>query len=184
MPRKPRSQTRTPHSAVRGRPAEGSLPRAASPAQASKLYYQCLACGAPTDPMFGTGEMSWCPSCKRCGEVCCAEGELPDPPLYGEWVEQQERKRMEAKEAVRATSSADTEQRSASLQFNPLQPEKGINIMKQPKLHTGIYSCLECCIEFDLAAEESLKCDRCGGQLMKGGLDDFDEEENDEDEGG
>jgi len=180
MPRKPRRQTRTPRPAVPGHPAGKSLPRAASPTQNSKLYYQCMACGALADPMFGTDEMSWCPSCKQRGEVYCAEGELPDPPLYGKWIEQQERKHATAKEAGRATASADTAQRSASLQFKSHQPEKGIHAMKQPKLHTGIYSCLECCIEFDLAAEESLKCDRCGGQLMKGNLDDFEQDDDDE----
>lgn len=179
MPRKPRSQSRTPRT-THHRPAGESLPRAASPVQASKLYYQCLACGAPTDPMFGAGDASWCPSCKQCGEICCAKGELPDPSLYGKWVEQTERKRAEAKEIVRAASSADTAQGSASLPFNPLQSANGVTTMKQPKLHTGIYSCLECCIEFDLNAEESLKCDRCGGQLIRGSLDDFEQDDDDE----
>ena len=52
--------------------------------------------------------------------------------------------------------------------------------MKQPKLHTGLYSCLECYIEFDLTAEESLKCDRCGGPLIRGGLEDFEHDDEDE----
>lgn len=52
--------------------------------------------------------------------------------------------------------------------------------MKQKKLHTGTYHCPECMIEFDLTLEESLKCDRCGGVLMKGSLDEF-ENEDDED---
>lgn len=51
--------------------------------------------------------------------------------------------------------------------------------MKHAKAHTGTYSCTECCLEFDLVSEESLKCDRCGNPLYKGSLDDIlgDEEE-------
>jgi PHP family Zn ribbon phosphoesterase len=51
--------------------------------------------------------------------------------------------------------------------------------MKQHKTHTGTYCCPECCIEFDLMAEESLKCDHCGGPLRKGSLEDLWAEEDD-----
>ncbi len=40
--------------------------------------------------------------------------------------------------------------------------------------------CLACFIEFDLVAEESLKCDQCGGPLATGSLDEVwaDDEED------
>ena len=52
--------------------------------------------------------------------------------------------------------------------------------MKQTKTHTGTYCCPACCIEFNLVAEESLKCDHCSGPLTKGSLEDFWAEEDDE----
>jgi DNA-binding MarR family transcriptional regulator len=61
---------------------------------------------------------------------------------------------------------------------------KGDHPVKRRKFHTGTYHCPACFIEFDLTAEESLKCDQCGGPLAKGPLDniwDDDEEEGDED---
>jgi hypothetical protein len=45
--------------------------------------------------------------------------------------------------------------------------------MKQKKLHTGLYCCPECCIEYDVVAEEALKCDQCSGPLVSGSLDDY-----------
>jgi MarR family len=52
--------------------------------------------------------------------------------------------------------------------------------MKRKKLHTGIYHCPACFIEFDLVGEESLKCDQCGGPLATGSLDEVwaDDEED------
>ncbi len=57
---------------------------------------------------------------------------------------------------------------------------KGIPAMKRKKFHTGTYHCPACFIEFDLVAEESLKCDQCGGPLAKGALDDIWDDGEDE----
>ena len=43
--------------------------------------------------------------------------------------------------------------------------------MKTRKTHTGLYCCPECCVEFDLVADENLKCDDCGGLLYQGSLE-------------
>ena len=60
-------------------------------------------------------------------------------------------------------------------------PAKGAHLMKRKKLHTGTYHCPACFIEVDLVAEESLKCDQCGGPLAKGDLDEvWAEDEEDE----
>lgn len=50
-------------------------------------------------------------------------------------------------------------------------PETGDHLMKRKKLHSGTYHCPACFIELELVAEESLKCDQCGGPLDTGGLD-------------
>jgi predicted ArsR family transcriptional regulator len=59
---------------------------------------------------------------------------------------------------------------------------KGDHRMKRKKLHTGTYHCPACFIELELVAEESLKCDQCGGPLAKGSLDEVwaDDEEDEE----
>jgi hypothetical protein len=62
-------------------------------------------------------------------------------------------------------------QTEASASWRHPLPAKGDNIMKRKKLHTGTYHCPACFIEVDLVAEESLKCDQCGGPLAKGDLD-------------
>jgi DNA-binding MarR family transcriptional regulator len=61
-------------------------------------------------------------------------------------------------------------------------PETGDHLMKRKKLHTGTYHCPACFIELELVAEESLKCDQCGGPLDTGGLDEVwaDDEEDEE----
>ncbi len=66
--------------------------------------------------------------------------------------------------------------------WRPPLPAKGDHRMKRKKLHTGTYHCPACFTEFELVAEESLKCDQCGGPLAKGDLgevwaDDEEEEE-------
>ncbi len=48
---------------------------------------------------------------------------------------------------------------------------QGGSLMKRKKLHSGTYHCPACFVELDLVAEESLKCDQCGGPLAQGGLD-------------
>lgn len=58
----------------------------------------------------------------------------------------------------------------------------GGSAMKRKKLHSGIYHCPACYIEFDLTAEESLKCDQCQGPLAKGSLDEVWDDDNDQDD--
>jgi len=103
------------------------------------------------------------------------EGTLPDPQLYGSWLYRQ----REA--ACKPTSSRSTDNSDSSVPGIASwlrDPSKiGIN-MKSRKLHSGIYCCPRCCLEFDLFAEESLKCDECGGQLVSGSLDDHYEDED------
>ncbi len=53
--------------------------------------------------------------------------------------------------------------------------------MKRKKLHTGTYHCPACFIEFDVVAEESLRCDQCQGLLANGPLDDIGDDGEDED---
>lgn len=40
--------------------------------------------------------------------------------------------------------------------------------MKRKKLHTGTFHCPSCFIEFDLVAEESLRCDQCQAHWPRG----------------
>jgi DNA-binding MarR family transcriptional regulator len=64
-------------------------------------------------------------------------------------------------------------------------PWKGDVEMKRKKLHTGTYHCPTCFIEFDLVAEESLRCDQCQGPLAKGPLDEiWEDSEGEEDDAG
>ena len=65
--------------------------------------------------------------------------------------------------------AAATRESSMSARSSPFSG--GGSAMKRKKLHTGIYHCPACFIELDLIAEESLKCDQCGGPLDKGSLD-------------
>lgn len=62
-------------------------------------------------------------------------------------------------------------QTEASTSWQHPLPAKGDHLMKRKKLHTGTYHCPACFVELDLVAEESLKCDQCGGPLAQGGLD-------------
>jgi hypothetical protein len=119
--------------------------------------------------MFGVGEDSWCPHCRTGGEVYSADGVLPYPALYGKWLRDQEKVRA----IPGAAKTADSATPSSS---------NGAITMKQKKLHTGTYHCPTCCIEFDLVAEESLKCDRCGGPMAKGSIDEIWNNETDDDE--
>ncbi len=164
MPRKPKRQSRN----IRVTQKRGAsvLQRTGNPTR--RVFHQCQACGGLVDPMFGLGDESFCPHCKRYGEVYCGEGILPDPALYCQWLEKQKTK-----------STAVTGEKNDQ----PIShPQNGVSEMKQRKLHTGTYCCPECCIEFDLTAEESLKCDRCGGVLVKGSLDEFENEDDEDNE--
>lgn len=74
------------------------------------------------------------------------------------------------------------QQTKANASWRHLAPVKGDHLMKRKKLHTGTYHCPACFVELDLVAEESLKCEQCGGPLAKGGLDEVwaDDEEDEE----
>lgn len=71
-------------------------------------------------------------------------------------------------------------QTEASASWRHRLPTKGDHLMKRKKLHTGTYHCPSCFVELDLVAEESLKCDQCGGPLATGSLDEVwaDDEED------
>lgn len=73
-------------------------------------------------------------------------------------------------------------QTEASASWRHPLSSKGDSLMKRKKLHTGTYHCPACFVELDLVAEESLKCDQCGGPLAQGGLDEVwaDDEEDEE----
>jgi hypothetical protein len=124
------------------------------------MFWQCQACGAPTDPMYGKAEDSWCPSCHTSGEVMGMEGQLPSPHLYGVWVVQQQRKKEERLDRVAVDDF-----------LKALASKKEKERMKTKKSHTGTYHCPRCFIELELFAEESLKCDQCQGPLAAGSLD-------------
>ena len=101
-------------------------------------------------------------------------GELPDPQLYGSWLWRQRQPVGKPSSPSTGDSSGASGLGIASWLQAP--PKIGFN-MKSRKLHTGLYSCPRCCLEFDLFAEESLKCDECGGQLVSGSLDDHYEDD-------
>jgi len=127
--------------------------------RAQQTFYQCLTCGGLVDPMYGSGEESWCPHCHATGEICTMEGRIPRPDLYGAWLTKQQQ-------------AADRQRTEQEIQYrlNSLHAPKGDPTMKRKKTHTGAFQCPTCFIEFDLVAEESLKCDQCGGPLAKGSL--------------
>ncbi len=160
MPRKPRTRprrSRTPASRSPN-PRPPSRPRATR-SQADETFWQCGACGGLVDPIYGTGEDAWCPHCHAVGELIGAEGQIPIPSMYGAWVRKQE------EAAKRERTQQEMQQWPASR-----QTQKGEMDMKRKKTHTGTFHCPACFIEFDLVAEESLKCDKCGGPLAEGSL--------------
>jgi hypothetical protein len=107
--------------------------------------WQCPPCGAPADPLYGRSEWSWCPSCGGCGTVMGQWGEYPFPHLYGAWLQVRGR-RTPGGQAGQADNI-------------PIARRKGIGdtgaTMKRPKIHSGVFHCPECLVEFELLAEES-----------------------------
>ncbi len=174
MPRKPRVRSRRA-SDQSGDPSPTGPPRRARrDTRTPKTFWQCQACGAPVDPMYGRGDDSWCPSCHTSGQVYGMEGQLPSPQLYGAWVVQQQRK-AEAKRAEAELTEF----------LKRHQTQKEDPTMKRKTTHSGSFYCPKCFIQFELVAEESLKCPDCGGPLAEGTLDDVwadDEEGRDDDE--
>ncbi len=161
----PRKSARRPRATRARRASGGPTPSR----QRKRIFHQCLCCGALVDPIFGLGLGSWCPDCQQPDAIDSQEGQIPDPVLYGSWQQRQ-------KERTRFPKPPAGED-DGRPRFYPMPGE---TTMKQRKTHTGTYSCLECCIESNLVAEESLKCDQCGGPLSKGSLEDLWAGEDDE----
>ncbi len=171
MPRKTPSRTRKPAASKRKRKSSTSASRS------RRVFRQCLICGAQVDAMYGTGDTSWCPHCHESDSIFEQVGELPDPQLYGSWLLGQEEKA--AAEASPSSKPASARNSTPPLTTSPVT--RGSE-MKNRKLHTGIYSCPRCCLEFDLLAEASLKCDECQGPLVSGSLDELWENGEDDDD--
>src|SRR5205807_3556993 len=128
-------------------PRGGSRSRAAG--ARSNVIWQCISCGSPADPIYGRGDDSWCPSCGASGTICGEEGKFPLPQMYGLWLKRH-RHRV-------AQNHADVQ--TDEFFARPLA-QRQTDSMKRAKIHSGTYSCPECLIEFELFAEESLKCER------------------------
>ena len=145
-----------------------SAPRTLS-AKSRKVFRQCLTCGGIVDQKYGKGDNSWCPLCFDWGTICEEIGQLPDPQMFGGWLGKQE----EAEEK-RQKEIAEKE-RLDKLFGNSESTTKsrGVQKVKTRKMHTGIYSCPDCCVEFDLFMDENVKCDDCGGPLVSGSLDKY-----------
>ncbi len=153
-----------------------NVPRTLS-AQSRKVFRQCLTCGGVVDQKYGKGDNSWCPLCFDWGTICEEIGQLPDPQMYGSWLGEQEEAEKKRQKEIAEKDRLD------KLFGNPESVSKspGAQKLKTRKTHTGIYSCPDCCVEFNLFMDEALKCDDCGGPLISGSLDSFfdDDEESD-----
>jgi len=136
-----------------------------------RVYWQCQRCGALADPIYGTGEVSYCPHCQASGTVVGEDGKIPSPALYDTWRRKQ-----------KAAVSGGLSSTEALLKLLQSQRSQGDVTMKRKKTHSGTFHCPACFIEFDLVAEESLRCDQCGGPLATGNLDEVwaDDEEDEE----
>jgi DNA-directed RNA polymerase subunit RPC12/RpoP len=157
MPRKPRV-----------RPRAGGSP-AAQATPTGKRIHQCMRCGALVDPAYGAGDGSWCPACDAMDSTAWEFGKIPFPALYGAWLDRQ-------REKGAATSARAPD---APPSISVLTSPGGAN-MKHAKTHTGTYSCLNCCVDYDLVAETHLKCDECGAALLRGTLDELCEDDDGE----
>ena len=133
--------------------------------RSQRIFHQCMGCGALVDSMFGWGDGSWCPYCHMADLIVCTEGQVPNPQQYGQWLLEQEK--APSAQASNARPSPASVLSSSPI-FNLMT---GASAMKLRITHTGKYCCPECCIEYNLIAEESLKCDKCSGPLFKGTLD-------------
>jgi len=174
--RRDRRHSRPPAGRSRGADFTTARPTRFSPrpSQDDQLFWQCSRCGAPGDPINGRAEDSYCPHCRATGTVFGEQGKIPYPSLYHAWLQKQQQ--------VREGERLVTELRQRGPTPNI---QKGADPVKRKKSHSGTYHCPSCFIEFDLVAEESLKCDTCGGPLAKGTLDDVwadDEIDDDQDD--
>ena len=147
-------------------------------AQSRKVFRQCLTCGGIVDQMYGKGDNSWCSHCFDWGTICEEIGQLPDPQKYGSWLGEQEEAEEKRKKQIAQEERIDNLFRNPESDSNT----QGVQKLKTRKMHTGIYSCPDCCVEFNLFMDETLKCDDCGGPLVSGQLDQYfvdeDEAEN------
>jgi DNA-binding MarR family transcriptional regulator len=102
----------------------------------------------------------------------------PDAQWYSYALTAKGRARLDFFEAQDATRSG----REAVAPRSRPTSWTGAATMKRKKLHTGTYHCPACFIELELVAEESLKCDQCGGPLATGSLEEVwaDDEEDEE----
>ena len=160
MPRKPRVRARA------------TALRPASAASTGKPIHQCMLCGALVDPIFGAGYGSWCPTCGATDAIDSAAGKIPDPIGYGLWCEEERKKSATAPPLAQATPPS-----------NSVIATLGGPTVKHAKTHTGTYSCLNCCVEYDIVGETHLKCDECGAPLMRGTLDELGEDDDGEEPG-
>jgi len=145
-----------------------NAPRTLS-AKSRKVFRQCLTCGGIVDQMYDKGGNSWCPHCFDWGSICEEIGHLPDPQRYGSWLGEQEEAEEKRQKEIAEKERLDKLFGVPAAASKSLGPEK----RKNRKMHTGIYSCPDCCVEFDLFMDEALKCDDCGGPLVPGSLDKY-----------
>ena len=136
-------------------------------AKSRKVFRQCLTCGGIVDQMYDKGDNSWCPHCFDWGSIYEEIGHLPDPQRYGSWLGEQEEKEEKRRKEIEEKKRLD------DLFRNPSSPSISAKseVPKTRKMHTGIFSCPDCCVEFNLFMDETLKCDDCGGPLLSGSLD-------------
>ncbi len=153
-----------------------NAPRTLS-AKSRKVFRQCLTCGGIVDQMYGKGDNSWCPHCFDWGSICEEIGQLPDPQKYGSWLGEQEEAEEKRKKEIAEKDRLDKLFGKSDSEITT----QGVQKLKTRKMHTGVYSCPDCCVEFNLFMDEALKCDDCGGPLVSGQLDQyfFDEDEAD-----
>jgi hypothetical protein len=116
MPRKPKVQSRN------------QSPRA--PPTSKKRIHQCINCGALVDPIYGLGNGSWCPHCHKTDDICYDEGKIPDPILYGAWLQMQEKAEAEKTKTISNPPNAP--------------PRTGDLNMHTAKYHNGTFHCPEC----------------------------------------
>jgi len=150
-----------------------NAPRTLS-AKSRKVFRQCLTCGGIVDQMYDKGGNSWCPHCYDWGSICEEIGHLPDPQRYGNWLGEQEEKEEKRRKEIEEKKRLDNLFGFPSSASNSAKTE----VPKTRKMHTGVFSCPDCCVEFNLVMDETLKCDDCGGPLVSGSLDKYFDDED------
>ena len=143
-------------------------------AKSKKVFRQCLTCGGIVDQMYDKGGNSWCPHCFDWGSICEEIGHLPDPQRYGSWLGEQEEAEEKRQKEIAEKERLDKLFGVPALASKSSVTEKP----KIRKMHTGIFSCPDCYVEFSLFMDEQLKCDDCGGPLYSGSLDKYLDDED------